>query len=943
MISVLPESVGNLQQLQLFGAINNTLSSLPESLGNLQSWYMFFNNNKISLVPESLGQVRSLVNLDLSNNILSWLPESLGNLQRLQDLRLSNNLLSSLPASIGHLQSLKQLRLSHNRLSFLPESVCNLQTLQQLHLSSNNLSSLPESLGNLQSLKQLDLQNNQLEAFPASFGPSSRLEKLDLASNKLSSLPDSVGHLRNLRYLHLQHNTLTSFFNTSERNLQLKVLLLNHNKINMELSAFCGLNYITTLYLHHNKLRCQIPASIAQLEAIKVLTLHKNALTGSIPPELASLPSLKLLTLHENRLTGEIPSTFGTSPQLLFLSAFANDLEGPIPDMKLRSGCVDDASFRFEALVKHSSFCMTISCDQQVDLEDFQLTSKERREILDACSNLYGRCSGAPSRGPTLLLQSNRLSCPLPSDVSEDTSNANASSSLPLRSLVIAGNMLGSDWADLPWWLSDSEKQPFLYISPFKVFGIRTSSIQRLVVGSLCFVTLYCVSLRTMTSWKDHLHKFFDHQDDHTQLTHVFLIQRTLWGGPIVLMLLLCYVWQGSYYQCGHPFLKTTLAYFESKGSLSGGGRLAELGLAGLWAIWVGSCLYLVELVPKPPRAKAVRVERPSGSIFNKVMWWFSWMVIVVCLSSPSLGYAFVQSLPKRNKLQVVNTYFLKAVHYGAALVMLLIDMLITPRLAMRMSQRSQIRRSMLLMAARTCTMWLNATLCAIYMSEHCMRGWTTFWTMCSPQSDLYHTFKVSLGSHELLDPIKDLCVQNKNWWKTEACPRSVVDTLAPLFVAKLLQRAFLQPVITLLLWKWSKEVNGELHVFPLACLGLKRWKLVASRSLDRAQQASFLVTLAEVMIIWSPLVPLLLPVACLAAMTNLLSFRIGPREFRAVLPTLEAGETASMSKKYIRASIGILLIFQMWFAFTSGLCGTSLIVLAAVVFLCEVLGLRSR
>lgn len=56
----------------------------------------------------------------------------------------------------------------------------------------------------------------------------------------------------------------------------------------------------------------------------------------------------------------------------------------------------------------------------------------------------------------------------------------------------------------------------------------------------------------------------------------------------------------------------------------------------------------------------------------------------------------------------------------------------------------------------------------------------------------------------------------------------------------------------------------------------------------------------------------LLLPVACLAAMTNLLSFRIGPREFRAVLPTLEAGETASMSKKYIRASIGILLIFQI-------------------------------
>ena len=50
----------------------------------------------------------------------------------------------------------------------------------------------------------------------------------------------------------------------------------------------------------------------------------------------------------------------------------------------------------------------------------------------------------------------------------------------------------------------------------------------------------------------------------------------------------------------------------------------------------------------------------------------------------------------------------------------------ITPPLARIISRRSGIQRSMLLMAARTGTMWLNATLCAIYMSEHCMRGWTT-------------------------------------------------------------------------------------------------------------------------------------------------------------------------------------------------------------------------
>eukprot|EP00913_Durusdinium_trenchii_P009222 g8669.t1 len=89
-------------------------------------------------------------------------------------------------------------------------------------------------------------------------------------------------------------------------------------------------------------------------------------------------------------------------------------------------------------------------------------------------------------------------------------------------------------------------------------------------------------------------------------------------------------------------------------------------------------------------------------------------------------------------------------------------------KLAMWFSKRSRVPRSMLLMAARTGTMWLNATLCAIYMNEHCVRGWTTFWPMCDPESDLYRNFKVSLGRHPLLDPIRDLCARNDRWWTTD-------------------------------------------------------------------------------------------------------------------------------------------------------------------------------
>ena len=53
-----------------------------------------------------------------------------------------------------------------------------------------------------------------------------------------------------------------------------------------------------------------------------------------------------------------------------------------------------------------------------------------------------------------------------------------------------------------------------------------------------------------------------------------------------------------------------------------------------------------------------------------------------------------------------------------------------------------------------------------------------------------------------------------------QACMRSVVGTLAPLFLRKMIQRAFLQPVITLLLWKLSVKEDGQLLLTPLGFLG---------------------------------------------------------------------------------------------------------------------------
>nr|MDO8083447.1 leucine-rich repeat domain-containing protein [Candidatus Sigynarchaeum springense] len=77
------------------------LTSLPESIGNLVNLEkLYLSGNQLSSLPESIGQLKSLTWLSLSNNQLSSLPGTIGNLESLTVLDLSSNKISSLPGTI---------------------------------------------------------------------------------------------------------------------------------------------------------------------------------------------------------------------------------------------------------------------------------------------------------------------------------------------------------------------------------------------------------------------------------------------------------------------------------------------------------------------------------------------------------------------------------------------------------------------------------------------------------------------------------------------------------------------------------------------------------------------------------------------------------------------------------------------------------------------------
>ena len=212
---------------------------------------------------------------------------------------------------------------------------------------------------------------------------------------------------------------------------------------------------------------------------------------------------------------------------------------------------------------------------------------------------------------------------------------------------------------------------------------------------------------------------------------------------------------------------------------------------------------------------------------------------------------------------------------------MVLIDTLITPKLVAGFHAATGIRRSMLLMAARLGTMWLAAVLVTLYLSTECMNGWTLFWQVCDENTEDYQRWNISIGDNSLLEPKEDLCRARTSWMTGSACIRSVVDTMAPLLLSKMMTRAFVQPSIALAKWLVSERVSEGQDDRLFLRWRICKKRICTSNSLEHGQQVSLLVTFAEMGLFWGAFVPLLVPAVLLAAGSNMVICKIGHAHFK--------------------------------------------------------------
>ncbi|KAL2023494.1 hypothetical protein VTK56DRAFT_2490 [Thermocarpiscus australiensis] len=208
LISVLPDAIGRLRNLEKFVITNNRLSgTFPDSFKNLTSLReLDIKFNTITNI-EVIAQLPRLEILTADHNSIS---QFVGAFERLRSLKLNSNPITKFEIRAA-VPTLKVLNLSSAQLASIDDSFNNMPNLERLVLDRNYFVSLPSQIGNLRKLEHFSIANNSVGELPPEIGCLSELRVLDVHGNNIRKLPMELWWANKLETLNASSNVLDNF------------------------------------------------------------------------------------------------------------------------------------------------------------------------------------------------------------------------------------------------------------------------------------------------------------------------------------------------------------------------------------------------------------------------------------------------------------------------------------------------------------------------------------------------------------------------------------------------------------------------------------------------------------------------------------------------------------------------------------------------------------
>ncbi|MEJ2251311.1 MAG: leucine-rich repeat domain-containing protein [Candidatus Lokiarchaeota archaeon] len=128
-----PTGITELTNLRELKLVANEYKSLPDSLGNLKNLELLnLGFNRLTKLPNTFRNFENLRYLDISDNHFKSFPEVIFELKNLEILNIEGNPIPSSPDEINRLENLRELNIFVTHIIKLPKSILSLKKLRKI-------------------------------------------------------------------------------------------------------------------------------------------------------------------------------------------------------------------------------------------------------------------------------------------------------------------------------------------------------------------------------------------------------------------------------------------------------------------------------------------------------------------------------------------------------------------------------------------------------------------------------------------------------------------------------------------------------------------------------------------------------------------------------------------------------------------------------------------